>query len=135
MDVPETHYYTLAALSADGTSAGNGSDVQSQMVPLSRSIVSSSAAKPNSGEPAPVPNPTYVAPNGDAGPTPRLLDLGRTYIVQVDREVNWELVVQAFSGETITLSPTVLAPLQGAPKVVAVRTEPGRLRIDTTPPY
>src|ERR1700741_1294414 len=28
-----------------------------------------------------------------------------------DREVNWELVVQAFSGETITLSPTVLAPM------------------------
>jgi hypothetical protein len=135
MDVPETHYYTLAALSADGTSAGNGGDVQSQMVPLSKIIVSSSAGKPNSGEPAPIPNPTYVSPNGDVGPTPRSLDLGRTYIVQVDREVNWELVVQAFSGETITLSPTVLAPLQGAPKVVAVRTEPGRLRIDTTSPY
>ncbi len=87
------------------------------------------------GATGPRRNPTYAPPNGDAGPSPRPLDLGRTYILQIDREVNWELVVQAFSGETITLSPTVLAPLQGSPKVISVRTEPSRLRIDTTSPY
>jgi hypothetical protein len=63
------------------------------------------------------------------------LDFGRTYIVPVAREVNWELVVQAFTGETISLSPTALTPTDKQPKVVAAKTEPGRLRFDTTAPY
>ena len=90
---------------------------------------------PSNGSAAPVGNPTYHAPNGDTGPTPRALDFGRTYIVPVDREVNWELVVQAFTGETISLSPTALTPTDKQPKVVAAKTEPGRLRFDTTAPY
>ncbi len=138
-DVPETHYYTLLPLSAEGHPAHEPDASQSQMVLLSKSTAPTSPASAppdggNGGGP-PTPNPTYAPPNGDAGPSPRPLDLGRTYILQIDREINWELVVQAFSGETITLSPTVLAPLQGSPKVISVRTEPGRLRIDTTSPY
>lgn len=134
IDVPETRYYTLIPLSANGTPTGNGESLQSQLVLLSNSGPSS-PGKASSDAPPPSPNPTYVTPNGDLGPTPRALDLGKTYIIQLDREVAWELVVQAFSGETITLSPTVLAPLPGAPKVVSARTDIGRLRVDTTAPY
>lgn len=64
--------------------------------------------------------------------TPRPLDFGRTYFVPVDREVNWELVVQAFTGETISLSPTALAPSDKQPRVITARTEPLCLRFDTT---
>jgi hypothetical protein len=135
-DVTETHYYTLLPLSAQDAPAGDAPASPSQMVPLSKSTAPpSGVSETGNGGGPPTPNPTYAPPNGDAGPSPRALDLGRTYILQIDREVNWELVVQAFSGETITLSPTVLAPLQGSPKVIAARTEPGRLRIDTTSPY
>lgn len=138
-DVAETHYYTLLPLSAEGAPALDAAALASQMVPLSKSTAPTSppvaASNNGNGGGPPTPNPAYAPPNGDGGPSPRPLDLGRTYILPIEREVNWELVVQAFSGETITLSPTVLAPLQGSPKVIAVRTEPGRLRIDTTSPY
>lgn len=134
-DITESHYYTLVPLSAEGT-ASQPDPSQSQSVPFSQGAApTSSGPPPSSGAQPPTPNPTYAPPNGDASPSPRPLDLGRTYILQIDREVNWELVVQAFSGETITLSPTVLAPLPGAPKVISVRTEPERLRIDTTAPF
>jgi hypothetical protein len=56
---------------------------------------------PPNGSKDPVPNPNYYAPSGDTGPVARPLEYGLTYFAPYHLGVNYELVVQAFTGDMI----------------------------------
>jgi hypothetical protein len=89
---------------------------------------------PPNGGPDPVANPKYYAPTGDTGPVPRPLEYGMTYLAPYHLGVNYEFVVQSFTGELITSTPT---HNPGGPKSqLEVAPENGeRLRIDTIAPW
>lgn len=69
-------------------------------------INASANIPPPNGSSVPVANPSYTVPNGDTGPTPRAMEYGMTYFAPYHLGVNYELVVQAFTGEMIAATPT-----------------------------
>jgi hypothetical protein len=112
----------------------------SQLVISGASPVGSANNPPPNGAANPVENANYFPPNADTGPTPRPIEYGMTYFAPYKLDVNFELVVQAFTGEPpITLSNTVLSSrqFQGSDvrQLQAAPENGTRLRIDTTAPY
>jgi hypothetical protein len=112
----------------------------SQLTIAGASAAGSANNPPPNGATDPVANANYFPPNKDTGPTPRSLEYGKTYFPPYKLDVNFELVVQAFTGEPpLTLSTTVLSspPFQGSTvhQLQAAPENGTRLRIDTTAPY
>ena len=140
-DVTDTVYYVLTPLTVPSVpltakqaanfevARANGN---ASMLSISSMTFGASMSTPSQGD-GPVSNSKYFAPSGDTGPVPRPMAYEFTYFGPYHIGVNYELVVQAFTGDTITLTPTA----GGGPKSqLDVAPENGeRLRIQTKAPW